>query len=267
MIKIKYPFHLGFIFSSIFFISDAKASLPFADLIKQCSVSVPADVMGAILLTESAKNPYAIGVVKGYVKQPKSRNEAIKTAYQLQEQGKNFSMGLVQINKHNLKNYGLNFESVFDPCLNIKAGSLILLDCYNRARKKSSSINQSWEKAFSCYYSGNFSTGFKRDFANQPPYVTKVVNNLIQLQGGRGNSENIKTASYNKELVAGDFIELPKIKNYLANHNPIKQNITSDYSENISTDDSENISTDDYSIVNKTNQDWDVFNNPKSNIF
>ncbi|MGD9569840.1 MAG: lytic transglycosylase domain-containing protein [Sedimentibacter sp.] len=152
-------------------------------LVQQCAPNVPPDIMVSVIGTESEKNPFAIGVVKGWVKQPKSQQEAINTAYELHKAGKNFSMGLSQVNKYNLKAYGLSYETVFDPCKNVYAGSLILLDCYNRASKVSSSVNQSWQKAFSCYYSGNFTTGFRQDFPNQPPYVTKVLNKLSQIQG------------------------------------------------------------------------------------
>jgi type IV secretion system protein VirB1 len=33
--------------------------------------------------------------------------------------------------------------------------------------------------AFSCYYSGNYSRGFRPDFKGQPSYVEKVVNNAL----------------------------------------------------------------------------------------
>ncbi|QIT20020.1 lytic transglycosylase domain-containing protein [Acinetobacter pittii] len=152
-------------------------------LVQQCAPNIPNDIMLSIINVESTKNPFAIGVVKGSVKQPKTYAEAINRVYELHNAGKNFSMGIAQVNRYNLNKYGLTYETVFDPCKNVYAGSLILLDCYNRASKVSNSVNQSWQKAFSCYYSGNFTTGFKQDFPNQPPYVTKILNKLSQIQG------------------------------------------------------------------------------------
>lgn len=32
-----------------------------------------------------------------------------------------------------------------------------------------------WKMAYSCYYSGNFKTGFIPDFKGQPSYVNKVL--------------------------------------------------------------------------------------------
>src|SRR5690606_3457574 len=53
-------------------------------------------------------------------------------------------------------------EMAFDACPNLRAGSRILADCYRRA-------GEDWGKALSCYYSGNFVTGFRHG------YVQKVL--------------------------------------------------------------------------------------------
>lgn len=188
-------FFLGFstfIFSNVSFANTSVIDLKTKNLIQQCSNGVPVDIMLAITGTESGFNPFAIGVVKGYVKQPNNLNDAIASVKLLHASGKNFSMGISQVNRYNLKAYGLNYESVFDPCKNLNAGSKILLDCFKRAEKVSQTINESWEKAFSCYYSGNFKTGFRQDFPNQPPYVVKIVNRLKQIQNNSYNSINNK---------------------------------------------------------------------------
>lgn len=143
----------------------------FNELAKTCSTGVHQDTLQAIARTESAFNPYAIGVVGGSVKQPQSFSEAVKTANTLHEQGKNFSMGLAQINRHNLDKYGLNYETVFDPCKNLKVGAEILKECFSRAGGKPQDALQ---KALSCYYSGNFRTGFTQDFTGLPSYVDRI---------------------------------------------------------------------------------------------
>ena len=56
----------------------------------------------------------------------------------------------------------------FDVCANLRAGSRILRECYDRA--------QDWGKAFSCYYSGNFSTGFEHG------YVQKIFASIRKAQ-------------------------------------------------------------------------------------
>ncbi|MEN9117580.1 lytic transglycosylase, partial [Xanthomonas euvesicatoria] len=55
------------------------------------------------------------------------------------------------------------------------AGSAILKDCYQRARAQIPDDQQALRAAFSCYYSGNFTRGFRPDKAGQPSYVQKVV--------------------------------------------------------------------------------------------
>lgn len=57
----------------------------------------------------------------------------------------------------------------------ICAGSKILQDCYARASAKLASEKDPLHAAFSCYYSGNFSRGFRPDKAGQPSYVQKVL--------------------------------------------------------------------------------------------
>ena len=144
----------------------------FSEIAQQCAPNFHPQVMAAIVKTESSFNPFAIGVVGGALKrQPRSFEEAQAAVKMLLANGRNFSMGLGQVNRYNLAKYGLNYQTVFDPCKNLKAGSGILAECYNRARKQSNSDQQALQKAFSCYYSGTFTVGFKHG------YVRKVVAN------------------------------------------------------------------------------------------
>ncbi|MBR2252722.1 MAG: transglycosylase SLT domain-containing protein [Neisseriaceae bacterium] len=73
-------------------------------------------------------------------------------------------MGVAQVNRTNFKRYGLSEKNMFDTCDNLNAGAKILQDCFKQ--------HQDWQKAYSCYYSGNAVTGFKHG------YVAKVVSNL-----------------------------------------------------------------------------------------
>lgn len=148
-------------------------------LVTQCAPSVHPTVMSALISVESSHNPYAIGVVGGQLaRQPKSLDEAVAAVKKLRADGRNFSMGVAQINKVNLAKYGLTDTTVFDACANIAAGAKILTTCYVRATPVSNDDYQALGKALSCYYSGNFITGFKSDFKGQLPYVVKVMNRL-----------------------------------------------------------------------------------------
>ncbi|GAB5098059.1 lytic transglycosylase domain-containing protein [Caballeronia sp. HLA56] len=152
--------------------------LPFEKLAANCAPWVHPTTLKGVVSTESAGNPYAIGVVGGRLeRQPRNLTEAVATARELERQGFNFSMGLGQVNRYNLAKYGERYETAFEPCRNLKAGGAILRDCYRRARARIPDDQQALRAAFSCYYSGNFTRGFRPDRAGQPSYVQKVVAN------------------------------------------------------------------------------------------
>lgn len=152
--------------------------LPFEKLAAACAPSIHPTTLKAVVTTESSWNPYAIGVVAGRLeRQPGSLDEAVATARELERQGFNFSLGLGQVNRYNLARYGETYETVFDPCRNLQAGAAILQDCFVRAKKRLGDDQQALRAAFSCYYSGNFTRGFRPDQAGQPSYVQKVVSN------------------------------------------------------------------------------------------
>ncbi len=148
--------------------------LPGMELMGCQDLAVPNEVMHHVVRVESAFNPYAIGVVGGrLVRQPRNVSEALATVRDLEAKGYNFSLGLAQVNRHNLEKYGLlSYESAFQACPNLQAGARILAECHGRS-------GGDWGKSFSCYYSGNFITGFRHG------YVQKV---MASMQGARSAS-------------------------------------------------------------------------------
>lgn len=152
----------------------------FASLAQQCSPGVALQTMQALVRTESSFNPYAIGVVGGQLqRQPRNLAEAVATVKALDAAGYNFSMGYSQVNKSNLKKYGLDFVTVFEACRNLHAGSKILSECYRQALKQYGNAGMAYKAAFSCYYSGNFTRGFIPDRKGEPSYVAKVLSNHL----------------------------------------------------------------------------------------
>jgi type IV secretion system protein VirB1 len=126
------------------------------------NLAVPAEVMQHVVNVESSRNPYAIGVVGGQlVRQPQNLPEAVATVQMLEQKGYNYSLGVAQVNRSNLGKYGLDTpEKAFALCPNLSAGSKILAQCY-------ASANKDWGKAFSCYYSGNFTTGYEHGYVQR----------------------------------------------------------------------------------------------------
>ncbi|WP_367346248.1 lytic transglycosylase domain-containing protein [Stenotrophomonas bentonitica] len=147
--------------------------LPGLEMMACPEMAVSMDVMQHVINVESSRNPYAIGVVGGeLVRQPKQLDEALATVRMLEEKGYNFSVGLAQVNRYNLVKYGLDsYEKAFQQCPNLQAASRILAECYGRS-------GNDWGKSFSCYYSGNFTTGFRHG------YVQKVFASIARQRGG-----------------------------------------------------------------------------------
>ncbi len=131
-----------------------------------CAPSVEPDTLRRIAAVESSFNPYAIGVVGGRLqRQPRNGAEAVATTGMLSANGWDYSVGLVQVNQKNFSKYGLTPTTAFNPCENLRAGSQILVDCYRRAGGSATPLGD----ALSCYYSGNFSAGYRLG------YVAKVL--------------------------------------------------------------------------------------------
>jgi type IV secretion system protein VirB1 len=125
-------------------------------------MAVSAEIMEHIAQVESSANPLAIGVVGGRLEhQPRSLAEAVATARMLESKGYDYSLGIAQINRRNLVRYGLDtFAKAFDGCANLVAGARILAGCHARS-------GGDWGKAFSCYYSGDFTTGYRDGYVQR----------------------------------------------------------------------------------------------------
>ena len=136
--------------------------LPGMEMLACPNLAVSPEVMQHIVHVESSANPYAIGVVGGQLeRQPKNLAEALATVQMLDTRGYNFSVGLAQVNRANLGRYGLDsYQKAFSACANLSAGAHILADCY-------ASAHGDWGKAFSCYYSGNFTAGFRDGYVQK----------------------------------------------------------------------------------------------------
>lgn len=143
----------------------------FLALTLSCAPAVHVSTAHALVQVESSLNPWAVGVVGGELeRQPQTRAEAIATARTLQSQGWNFSVGLGQVNVRNFTALGLTIDSAFEPCANLRAMQAILSDCFKRASASGSGPpHAALRRALSCYYSGNFTTGFTHG------YVRKVA--------------------------------------------------------------------------------------------
>ena len=139
----------------------------FAALVLACAPAVHASTAQALVTVESGFNPHAIGVVGGVLdRQPRNRGEALATAELLQATGWNFSVGLAQINVRNFERLGLTTATAFDPCENLRAMQAVLGECFDRVGP-SAEPQTALRQALSCYYSGNFVTGFRHGYVQR----------------------------------------------------------------------------------------------------
>lgn len=137
----------------------------FAALVIACAPQVDVGTASALITVESGFNPHAIGVVGGaLLRQPRHRAEAVATAKALQAGGWDFSVGLAQINQRNFERLGLTIEAAFEPCSNLGAMQAVLGECFDRAVPRSRFVQQALRQGLSCYYSGDFVTGFKHSY-------------------------------------------------------------------------------------------------------
>lgn len=241
-------------------------------------------VYSAVAKTESGFNPYAIGVVGGAIKQPTNLQEAIQAVRYLKANGFNFSVGLMQVNKVNFGRFGLNEKTMFDPCSNIRVGGSILKECYDRAEKiygGKYSYDSKLKFSASCYYSGNFKTGFIADFKGQPPYVAKFFNNLTKYRGGVQQQQLAYTYSPQQQTIAqvgnptskptsatsvqGDVVKSPYriLAEKIREQREALANNTVEIVE--VADDNEPVDNE-VILTNGNNNSWDVFKNKQSTL-
>jgi type IV secretion system protein VirB1 len=136
-----------------------------ASLVIACAPQVHPSTARALVDTESGANPFAIGVVGGHLeRQPRHRAEALAAVAMLEREGWNYSVGLAQINRSNFARLNLSASDAFDPCRSLQAMQQVLGECFDRAGPPG---QQALHRALSCYYSGNFRTGFEQGYVGR----------------------------------------------------------------------------------------------------
>lgn len=170
-----------------------------------CAASIHPDTINDIAKVESGFNPYAIAEIVSKNKVvshlSKTKEDALLVIKKLQQKNARFSVGLMQIYSGNFKGYNTSAEEMLDPCENLKVAEKILLDCYQRGGSVTNML--------SCYYSGNFETGKKKEslFANTS-YIERIGyrnNTLIykvpSTKIDKGETSSTKETKSDKETI------------------------------------------------------------------
>lgn len=134
-------------------------------MIAACSVNTHVDTVRAVIDVESKGNPLAIGV-NGPVKLRSARDQAdaAQLARYAMSLGYSVDMGLMQINSGNLRKLGLTPETIFDPCTNIRAGTMILSGNYASAALVHGEGQTALRASLSAYNTGSMTRGFRNGY-------------------------------------------------------------------------------------------------------
>lgn len=125
-------------------------------LIHQCAPQVAPITIEAIVRVESGGNALAIhDNTTGRSYAPGSTAQARALLSALLARRHRVDAGLMQIDSGNFPRLGLNTQSVFDPCANLRAGSRILQSAYRQAVGSGMHGQKALYHAVEAYNSGN----------------------------------------------------------------------------------------------------------------
>jgi len=135
-------------------------------LAAQCAPGVAPATLLAVARTESALDPFAIGVNGPTARRRPARSaaEAVSTARALLQSGHDLDLGLAQINVRNLPRLGLTLEAAFDPCRNLSAAAHVLRDGYARGAARHGPGQPALRIALSYYNTGRAERGFANGY-------------------------------------------------------------------------------------------------------
>lgn len=136
----------------------------------QCAPTVHHETLLDMAKVESGLNPFAIAVVATPIQSylAKTRQEALDKINELEKADQDYSVGLMQINRRNFHRFSVTAQDLLDPCTNMRVAEKIMVECYNRGGNL--------KNALSCYYSGNFETGQKKEKAfSNTSYVERIA--------------------------------------------------------------------------------------------
>lgn len=185
----------------------------------QCSPTIHPDTISDVAKTESGFNPYAIAEIvplpgggsRVVTHMPSSEDDAVKIVEKIKKDKHRYSVGLMQITSTNFSLFRTDARSLFNPCHNLSVAEKILADCYIRGK--------TLRRALSCYYSGNFDTGLKKEpsfkntsYVQRIGYVVPSTKEDKKTQEER-TDENQNTDSnviYPGNIIRGKLPESPK---------------------------------------------------------
>ena len=136
------------------------ALVTLAQLLRDCAPNVDPRTMTAIVRVESAGRTFAMrDNTLDAVYQPVDTVEAVAWTNQLLRRGDNLDLGLSQINSANLPRLGIAVRDIFNPCVNLRAGSTILGEAYSEASSRFGPGQYALRRALGAYNTGSLYAG------------------------------------------------------------------------------------------------------------
>lgn len=136
--------------------------------LRRCLPPSYRSIMRRVVRHESGNNPFAVNINLGpkLDKQPISATESARIARTYLTKGYSVDLGYAQINSQHyaspdgfLHKAGYGVDDMFNPCINLQAGALILGEAYLRYHDMG--------KALSVYNTGNTTKGFSNGYVNK----------------------------------------------------------------------------------------------------
>jgi type IV secretion system protein VirB1 len=135
-------------------------SVALTALLLRCAPEIAPATMTAIVQVESGGDPLAIGdntARRSYHPSDRARAEAL--AHRLIEAGHSVDLGMAQIDNVNFARLAVSVRTLFDPCMNLRAGAEILSEDYTLAQQRYGSGQIALRHAIGMYNTGRIDAG------------------------------------------------------------------------------------------------------------
>lgn len=147
------------------------------DLITECSVDVHPQTVAAVIAVESAGDQFAIESVLRRKDRGKNTKKASETATTIEKAvvkakasiaaGYSVSLGLMQINDMHYERFGVEIKDLFNPCINITIGTVILNENYMGSSEIFNNERDRLVGMLSGYNTGKYSGKVGRAYAER----------------------------------------------------------------------------------------------------
>lgn len=112
------------------------SGVPAAEVFEACAKNVDRALAARLVWDLSRGEAWSVGEVGGDVIASSTREGAIRLIGRFREAGRNFNVGVLQLNAGTLARYGVSPEEALEPCLNLQIGADRLGSFYETALRR-----------------------------------------------------------------------------------------------------------------------------------